>query len=238
MKRRVPFLLRAGLWVIVGTVLTGCTHTVNYKLAEKDKWDGPKIDKTLRVDTLAESEAVYAERKLELDGKVCRTNYRKGYKDGQIATAISDMIARHLAHSGVFKSVVRNNSEPADWVLSGTIKEYKAAASINSTAEGVQAGTTGFGLIGAIIGSASTAGMKTAVKASVEVSPLTLTDGSGKVLWQTNLGANTNFVAHFSASDERAVFHHADQLLKEAVSGLIQNLGKQEFESGSKAAAR
>ena len=221
---------RLGIFVVSLLVLTGCSHTVKYKLDAKDRWQGAKLDKVVRVDTFAEENAVYASNHTTLKGKESRTNARKGYKDKDVAKSVSDMVARHLAHSGLFKEVVRNNSKPADVVLSGTIKEYKSAATVNSAAEGVQAGTAGFGLVGALIGAASTSGMKSDVETKIEIAPVTLADSSGKVIWKDSLKANKSFSAHFSASNRSAVYAHADELLKEAVNELIQKLGTAKLE--------
>lgn len=219
-------------------VFTGCSHTINYKLGSGDRWQGARLDKVVRVETLAEENAVYMEAKGTLNDKETRTNARKGYKNKEIAKAASGMIAKHLAHSGLFKEVIQDDSKPADLVLRGTIKEYKSEATVNSTAEGVQAGTAGFGLLGALVGAASTSGMKSDVKVDLEIAPLTLTDAGGKVVWEGSIKTNKAFSAHFSASNASAVYAHVDELLKESVNELIKNIGTAKLESKGDTGAR
>jgi hypothetical protein len=238
MKRLRFRILRVAVLGALVIVFTGCSHTVKYKLGASDRWQGARLDKVVRVETFAEENAVYVEPKVTLNGKDTRTNARKGYKNKEIAKATSDMIAKHLTHSGLFKEVLQDDSKPANLVLRGTIKEYKSAATVNSTAEGVQAGTAGFGLVGALVGAASTSGMKSDVKIDLEIAPLTLTDAGGKVVWEGSIKTNKTFSAHFSASNTSAVYAHVDELLKESMNDLIKKIGTANLESKGDTGAR
>ena len=212
--------------IITASLLTGCSHTVSYKLDSGDRWSGPAQNKTVRVDTFVETVALPEKGEVCIDGKDCRTNYRKRYKGKELATDASDMIARHLTHSGLFRKVVRDAAEPADLVLSGTIVEYMATGTINEGAEIGQAVSAGFGLIGAVIGTASTSGAKSQITAKVQLDPVVLCDTSGKVLFQTSITKSNQFAAHFSSASQAAIFQHPDRLLKEAVNDLVQQLGR------------
>ena len=214
-----------GLILLVAFAAAGCSHTVKYKLDKSDRWSGPVQDKTLRVDTFVEKVTLPAAWEVRREGKNWRTNYRKRYKDQEIATDVSNMLAAHLAHSGLFRKVVRDASQPADLVLSGAIAQYSVTGTIDDTAESIRAVSAGMGLVGAIAGSISTAGAKTTVNAKVELNPVTLTDANGKLLWQSSVSKSTNFTAHFSQSSEGAIFHHPDRLLKDVVTELIQQVG-------------
>jgi hypothetical protein len=208
---------------------SGCSHTVSYKLNEKDRWTGPKIDKVVRVATLSDQTTPQTDKVIKTEGDSWRTNYRKRYKDQNLASNVSAMIAKHLAYSGLFKKVVYGDDKECDLELSGTLKDYMAMGRIHSTAEGIQAGTAGFGLIGAIVGLAATSGMKTEIRTSVELQDLKLVDTSShSPVWTGSIDMNNNFPANFEAANATAVFYHADQLLKSAVSEMIQKIGTQQ----------
>jgi hypothetical protein len=166
-----------------------------------------------------------------------RTNYRQGYKDKDLGRAVASMTAKHLAYSGLFTKVVFGTNTASDYVLSGSLAEYSARALANSTAEGIQAGTAGFGLIGAIVGSASTAGMKTEVRVAAKIDDLNLTTISGKSLWRNSLGTSTNFNAHFSQAGSSIVFRHPDDALKRIVTDLIRELGNSSLTNNTKRVA-
>ena len=63
--------------LIMAWLVTGCSHTVKYKLDGGDRWSGPVQNKTVRVDTFAEKVALPEKGKVRLDDKDCRTNYRR-----------------------------------------------------------------------------------------------------------------------------------------------------------------
>lgn len=220
--------LNSLLFVALLALASGCSHTVSYKLTEQDRWTGPKIDKVLRVVPLEDRTSAPTNRVVHTDGGKWRTNYRKGYANGELAPGVSAMIAKHLAHSGLFKKVVHGDGQPGDWELTGSLADYSAMGRIHATAEGIQAGTAGFGLIGALVGSASTWKMETEVRAAVKLEQLKLIDTVTQApLWTGTIGLSTNYPASFNAAGEMVVFHHSDALLKQAVSELIRTLGTQ-----------
>ena len=220
--------LKSLLFVALLALASGCSHTVSYKLTEKDRWTGPKIDKVLRVVPLEDRTSASTNRVIHADGGKWRTNYRKGYPNGELAPGVSAMIAKHLAHSGLFKKVVYGGEQAGDLELTGSLQEYSAMGRIHATAEGIQAGTAGFGLVGALVGSASTWKMETEVRAAVKLEQLKLIDTATQApLWTGSIGLSTNYPASFQAAGEMVVFHHSDALLKQAVSELIQTIGAQ-----------
>jgi hypothetical protein len=219
-------------WIVCqGAVLAwamlalGCSHTVKYKLAESDRWRGTARPEILRVDAFVENGAVPLDEEVLIGQKRCRTNARKRYKP-EPAAAVTDMVATHLAHSGLFRKVIRGTSEPADLILSGTISNYTATAIINDAAESISVSSSTMGLAGAIIGSLATAGMKTDIAGKVELSPITLRDNSGNLLWQGSAVASTNFTAHFKQGGRGAIYKYPDDLLKRAVNDLVQKLSQ------------
>lgn len=220
--------LKSLLFVALLTVASGCSHTVGYKLTKEDLWRGPKIDKVLRVVPLEDRTSAPTNRVVQTDGGKWRTNFRKGYANGELAPGVSAMIAKHLAHSGLFKKVVYGDGQAGDWELTGSLHDYSAMGRIHSTAEGIQAGTAGFGLIGALAGAATTWKMETEIRAAVKLEQLRLVDtATQSPLWTGSVALSTNYPASFQAAGEMVVFHHSDALLKQAVSELIRTIGTQ-----------
>src|ERR1043166_3616320 len=84
----------------------GCAHTVQYKLSSQDRWPGPKIDKVLAVGMLADQTTPETERTIKIDAYTWRTNFRDKYKNEEISSGVTAMLAKHLAHSGLFRKVV------------------------------------------------------------------------------------------------------------------------------------
>ncbi|MFO1477238.1 MAG: hypothetical protein U1F98_11365 [Verrucomicrobiota bacterium] len=154
-----------------------------------------------------------------------RTNYRGGYDNKDLGLAVGAMVAKHLAHSGLFNRVEFGTNATGDYTLTGTLTEYSVRALANETAEGIKAGTAGFGLLGAVVGSVSTSGMTSQVRVMVKIDNLTLATREGEAVWQNNLVLTNNFTAHYTAADPIMVFQHPDDGLKTLVTGLIRELG-------------
>jgi len=43
-------------------VASGCSHTINYKLTQQDRWTGPKIDRIVRVVPLTDQTVPRADK--------------------------------------------------------------------------------------------------------------------------------------------------------------------------------
>lgn len=223
--------IRLFFFAALSVIASGCTHTVNYKLTENDRWTGPQIDKVIRVMPLTDATTPPTNKVLRIGNAEWRTNYRQGYKNEALAAEVSAMLTRHLTHSGLFKEVICSNEQPCQLELTGTLKDYSAMGRIHSTAEGIQAGTAGFGLIGALIGSAATANMDTEIRTAVKLEDLKLVDTATQTtVWTGSICLSTNFPEHFQAASQMAVFHYADALLKSAVAELIEKVGRQPTE--------
>jgi hypothetical protein len=93
---------------------SSCSHTVKYKLTDQDRWTGPKINKVVRVVPLADQTTQATNKVLHLEDAKRRTNYRKGYRNGELAINVTAMVVKHLSHSGLFKQVVLNGEQPCD----------------------------------------------------------------------------------------------------------------------------
>lgn len=218
--------MKLALLLIVSLLtFSGCTHTVNYKLTEQDRWTGSKINQTVAVGIFADKTAPETKKVVEIDKDSWRTNYRSRYSSSNLIAGVSAMIARQLAHSGLFADVVSRPTSTADCVLSGTLVEYSSLGRVNSGAETTVAVASGFGLIGGIVGATSTAGAETEIRVSVRMDDLKLTGKSGEVLWRDSINVQTNFTTHFQAAKEGAIFIHADNALKTAVGEMIHRIG-------------
>jgi hypothetical protein len=216
----------SGMLILSLLLLTGCAHSVKYKLTAQDRWNGDHIDKVACVQNFSDHAVLLTNNEVKLEDKTWRVNPRSGYKNKDLTDGVTHMIARHLEHSGLFKRVVTGtNAAGADLDLTGEISAYTAMARVNSAAEGVTMGTAGFGAIGALIGGLSTSGMKTDVRAEVVLTNVVLvTRSSGAVLWRNSVIAQTNFTGYWRNADRAVVYAHADAMLKQAVRELIQNL--------------
>jgi uncharacterized membrane protein len=206
-------------------LLSGCSHTINYKLTEEDRWTGPKINHVLYVQPFLDR-SIPRTNEWEIIGhEHWRSNLRSRYKNKNLGEGVSAMIAKHLAYSGLFASVVYRTPTNGDWALSGTLSDYSTLGRINGTAEGIEGGTLGFGLIGAIIGTTATAGMKTEIRVSIKVDDMALVNQAGETLWRNSINTEKNFAAHFSESEQAVIYHHPDDSLKQVVAGLIRTWG-------------
>ncbi len=220
MRARLPILLLTLLAV-------GCAHTVQYKLTDSDRWHGSPVDSVLRVNLLADQTTPTTETTIEKPPYTWRTNYRSGYRDKEIANAVTEMVIAHLRYSGLFKDVV-NQSSPmhADLELNGSIADFTAQARVNRGAEdGVMISAILGSVVGVLITSAAVAHQKSEIRATVGLDDLTLRDaGSTNVFWHDTITVSTNFNASWTEADEDAVFKHADNCLKAAVAQLVDAL--------------
>jgi hypothetical protein len=217
-------------WLVIVIALSvGCAHTVQYELTGQDRWQGPKVDKVLRIQTFADATTPQTDAELRIDGKLWRTNVRSGYAGKEIATNVTAMITKHIEYSGLFRKVIYGSgSEPTDLELSGTITEYLCMACPNTEAEDTMMVACQFGGLGGLLGLAITAGMKSEIRAEAQLRDVALKDSaSGRTLGADSINVNTNFIAHFGQAKGAAVYRHADGCLKQAVAELIRRLGTQ-----------
>ena len=216
MKRIVFFL--------VLPFLVGCSHTVNYKLNESDRWTGPKISAAVYVKPFVDATTPITNKVEKVGKQVWRTNYRKGYASTNLSSQVTAMIAKHLAYSGLFTSV-SSNEVNSKYVLSGTLSDFQAHGLANETAENIQAVSAGFGALGALFGAASTSGMKSEIKTSVALSDVQLADKSGEALWRDSISVTNDVHISFEEATQYAIFNHPDKGLRDAVNEMIRRMG-------------
>jgi hypothetical protein len=218
---KAPLLL-----VVVGSVLlAGCAHKLDYKLTEKDRWAGPKISGALYVKPFVDQTVAIIDKEERIDGKKWRTNYRKGYSDTNLSATVTAMITKHIAYSGLFSEGICGSDKNADWILSGKLTEFNAHAQVNEKAENIQAVSAGFGLLGALVGGATTSKMTSDIKTRVELDDISLNDNAGKAIWLNSIVITNSVAANFNAASQYAVFNYPDENLKEAVTEMIQRIG-------------
>jgi len=211
-------------WLALPLLLVGCSHTVKYKLDESDRWTGPRINGVVYVKPFVDKAPLVTNKVDRVNKEVWRNNYRQGYENTNLSAQVSAMISQHLAYSGLFKGV-SSNEVNANYILTGTLSDFRTHALANKTAEGIQAGTAGFGLIGALVGTASTSEMKSEIKTSVALSDVQLADKSGASLWSGSVGFTNDVHVAFQEADAQVLFVHPDQGLRQAVKELIQRMG-------------
>jgi hypothetical protein len=217
------------LLLILPLLLAGCAHTVGYTLKKDDRWVGPKIDGVVYVQPIVDHTTVtntdWRPHEEHVGGQVWRTNYRGGYSHTNLTDDVTAMIIKHLAYSGLFTKIVSGTDTNADYFFSGTLADFQTADQVNSEAEGIQAGSSAFGVIGAIVGIACTSGMKSEIKTSVKLDDLKLANKSGQIVWQDSVIISYDTNEDFEEASEVIVFKHPDQALKDAVSEVIRRMG-------------
>jgi hypothetical protein len=211
-------------WLALPLLLVGCSHTVKYKLDESDRWTGPKINAVVYVKPIVDRAPLTTNKVERVNKEVWRNNYRQGYDNTNLSAQVTAMISQHLAYSGLFKGVSSNELN-ANYILSGTLSDFRTHALANKVAEGIQAGTAGFGLIGALVGTASTSEMKSEIKTSVALSDVQLADKSGTSLWNGSVGFTNDVHVAFQEADSNVLFIHPDQGLRQAVKEMIRRMG-------------
>jgi hypothetical protein len=212
------------LWVAMPLLLVGCSHTVKYKLDESDRWTGPKINAVVYVKPFIDNAPLATNKVDRVNKEVWRNNYRKGYSSTNLSAQVTAMISQHLAYSGLFKGV-SSNEVNANYVLSGTLSNFQTHALANNKAEDIQAVSAGFGLIGALVGAASTSEMKSEIKTAVALSDVQLADKSGMSLWHDSVGFTNDVHVAFQEADPNVLFIHPDQGLRQAVKEMIRRMG-------------
>ena len=218
MKRNLALLVLSAL------VLVGCKHRIGYKLTEADRWNGPKLNGVLCVQPVVDASVAITNKQERINKETWRLNYRSGYANTNISEAVTATIVKHLAHSGLFKKVTTGSEANADWVLSGRLTDFATRAHANDKAEIIQSVSAGFGLLGAIVGSASTSKMTSDIQTTVKIDPVSLSDRAGQIVWQDSISVTNSKTVDFGQANEYAVFYHPDAALKQAVSEMIQRI--------------
>ncbi len=221
--------MRWRLFIFLAPVLfSGCAHTVSYKLAESDRWAGAKIDGVVYVqpilDRTTNTNTDWHFEEEYIGKEVWRTNWRGGYSHTNLTSDVTSIITKHLVHSGIFQNVASGTETNADYYLSGTLVVFETRARVNTKAENIQMVSAGFGLIGALVGSASTSGMKSEIKTSVKLDELKLSDRHGQTLWHDSISVSNSVTVDFQEANSMTIFNRPDQALKDAVNELIQRL--------------
>jgi len=208
-------------------LLAGCAHDISYPLMNSEQWGGGKIGGTLQVRTFADNAPRDERIMVPVGNQVWRTNGREGYPGGNISAGVTNMIASHLGHSGLFDKVIGPGGGGADYYLDGRITRYEASGQMQPKAEGAIALGSAAGLPGAAVGGIATKDVKTNVFSKVELSDLRLTDArTGRVVWSRGrIVSESAENAHFLQADSAVLYRRADWELKRAVNQMVQGMG-------------
>lgn len=206
-------------------LVSGCAHNVSYELTEKDRWQGPKIQGTVYVESFIDRSPAITNREITIGDDTWRANYRNGYANTNLTDGVTAMLVKHLQHSGLFKKVASGADTNADFILKGTLTKFETYAQVNQKAETIQAVSAGFGLIGALVNSASTAKMTSEIKTGVQFDNVKLSDKTGQIFWTDSLIITNKQDADFMSANETVVFFHCDEALKQAVTEMIKRIG-------------
>ena len=216
--------------LILPLLLAGCAHTVGYSLNENDRWTGPKINGVVCVQPVVDHTLVtnlaWAPQEEHISNEVWRINSRGRYEQTNLTANVTAIIAKHLAYSGLFTKVVSGPDTNADYFLTGTLVDFQTRARANTKAEGIEvASGAAFGLVGALIGSASTSGMKSEIKTLVKLDDLKLTDRPGQIVWHDSICISNDVLVSYEEADPYVIYNRPDEALKEAVNEMIRRLG-------------
>ena len=227
--------MNAMIWIRLSVVTcallscVGCGHTIQYKVRAEDQWRGPRTDKVVRVIPFSDEVSHFDFDKTEEDDRTWYTNPLSGYKDDEISTALSKMVATHLDESQLFRKVTLNGTTGADYELSGAISRYASKGRLN---QGAYYGTLGAAVAGGLAGYGiamlATSGIKEPWEVEVELRDVQLKDlTSGKVVWQDTIGVSTNAKAYWiNAADYGAIYQRADHGLRDVVNEMIRRMAK------------
>ena len=219
-----PVMKRIFLLALLLPLLPGCSHTVKYKLDESDRWTGPRINAVVYVKPFVDKAPLTTNKVERVNKEVWRSNYRQGYDNTNLTAQVTQMIAKHLAYSGLFSGVT-NKEANAKYILSGTLSDFQTHGLANQKAENIQAVSAGFGALGALVGAASTSGMKSEIKTSVTLDGVQLADKSGEALWHDSISVTNDVQVPFEEATQYAVFNQPDKGLRQAVNEMIRRLG-------------
>ncbi len=225
---KVPALLLVGL--VMGSV--SCRHTVSYKPSNEGRTITHKFDGNLRVVKFADAAPKYPSINLISDGENWKTNAPEVYRNKEYAGAISRMIARDLAGTGMFSHVLGpdDRTPQTDFLLMGTIWDYSAVGRWKKIPENaVIFSSVLANLPGALIAAAATAGVKTEVVTSVILTDVRILDlATGKVLWTCPpLRAGGEETVRWSKANPDQLAKRADERLQEVVTELVNRLQRE-----------
>ncbi len=217
------FLLGFSLPVL----LCGCEHHIDYNLAASDRWNGPAIAGVVCVQPITDhANVTMSNNEVQIDKKNWVQNYRRGYDNTNFSAAVTTVIVKHLAYSGLFAKVVSGTNANADYYLSGTLTDFEARGLPNHTGEGILFTASILGsFAGAGIGAIATAGMKSDIESTVKLTDLNLADKNGQSLWHDSICISTNFSAYFGEADPNSLCALPETLLKKSINEMVWRLG-------------
>jgi hypothetical protein len=139
-----------------------------------------------------------------------------------VPAAVTEMLAEHLARSGIFKSVrvASPTEQPGELQLTGRLRRFESYMDCYS---GTRAYMNQGGLLGLAIGAATEA----SYEADVTIDELRLLrTASGQVLWEGEVEGAVEGASRLIASTEWEVYDHANEALEVAVTKLVEELGR------------
>ena len=214
---------------VLAALLSSCAHRIQYPLTDSDRWSTTRIPHSVKVQQFKDNAPKDDKINVNIGGKTWRVNGRDGYADPDISVGISDMIANHLKHSGLFERVL-GPKEPgrAELVLEGEIYDFNAMGEAKMAAETAVVLGSAFGsLAGAAIAGAATMPVRTDVVSTVELRNVELKDAnSGRRVWsRESIRRSDRERKHFIHADAPHVYKRADRQLKQVVGDLVGGLG-------------
>jgi hypothetical protein len=222
----------APLIFLLLAALLGCAprnQKVIYDLDDVAKAPtGPLSAHGLVVEPLVggRDEAVKARRGSDLEPAVVQRDGDDWHFNGDdhygspVVPAVTEMLAQHLAATGLFKSVriASTPGEPDELRLSGTLRRFE---SYMDRYEGTRAMMNQGGLFFLAAGAV----IEARYDADVRIEDLRLLHpASGRVLWEGEVEGTASGGSRLIASTHWEVYQHANEALKAAVTKLAEEL--------------
>lgn len=205
-------------------LMAGCaTQKIAYKLDDVPARKSPVTGKTLAIrelrderEPLKDATPLSEQRLVKMDGEKWYINLDHNYKGKKPAPHITEMIASHMNHANLFKSVAIFSPEAKpDLILDGAIKRFEGFKQFSS---GANAGTQ-FGLLGALV----TSGIDSKFMGTT-VLDLQLKQADGdEIIWEGEVLGKVKGEDYADGYGWSA-YQKANDSLKIAISNLLEEL--------------
>jgi hypothetical protein len=201
------------------------TQKINYPIENmqnktKTSFSGKSLAVKMFIDdrTLFKQEKNGKNRKIENGNTTWFFNNTNQYKDKNVSLLITQMIAKHLNATNIFKLAEYQNGDTYryDYILDGTIKEFSGFKEESTTTEIGAA----FGLLGAL----ATSNVQSRYKGTTILVNMTLRENkTNRIIWNGDIQGDVEG-SDYADADGWSAYEKANLSLKEAVNKLIKIL--------------
>lgn len=228
---------RTALSIVLALLATGCAQSISYRLKDVPVISqSPFTSYTLTVKEFTDVRrpvdqvksqwrSPYAARLVARNGEDWFYNSDELYKNNVAAPWITEMLAKHLTASKLFRDVKvsADGSSDTDFLLDGRIEKFEALK------EAGYSKLTQIGQLFGVLGALATAGVESQYEATTKLSELHLRYVKTQtVVWNGEAEATIGG-SDYADPYGLSVYLKANESLKKAVEDLIRKLGQAEF---------